>query len=127
MLRGLWDLKDHRAYKVLKDLWDLRGLKATMVQTAHRSPYLAFIRLCWHYRRLTLWVKLETLGLLGVLLHIMSITGILMSLSGSMSVSSKDLWVLRDHRVYKALRVFKVRLVSGALKVILASGVLRVI
>jgi hypothetical protein len=44
-----------------------------------------------------------------------------------MSVSSKD---LRDHKVfkgYKGPRVFKVRLVSGALRVILAIKGIKVI
>jgi hypothetical protein len=44
-----------------------------------------------------------------------------------MSVSSKDLWDLKGHRVYKALGVFKVRLVSGALRVILAKKGIKVI
>ena len=126
-LRGLKDLKDHRVYKVLRDLWGLRDLKATMVQTAHRSPYLAFIRICSHSRRHTLWVKLETLGSWGALLRIASITGILTSCSGSMSVSSKGLKDLKDHRVYKVLRVFKVRLVLRDLRVILAIKGIKVI
>jgi hypothetical protein len=126
-LRDLWVLKDHRVYKVLRGLWGPKDLKATMVQTAHRSPYLAFIRLCSHSRRHTLWVKLETLGSLGALPHIVFITGILTSRSGSMSVSSKD---LRDHKVFKGYkdhRVYRVKLVSEVLRVILAIKGIKVI